>query len=85
MNSDKCRSRTAVDNMIGRLCQNFPFFFSQMTVPNGLIDFCPLCGGSFLGTPQISKDFKLPTFGLLDSASGLRGLLKQKCTFFLEK
>jgi hypothetical protein len=49
--------------MIERLCQKIPFFFGQMTVLNGLIAFYPLCGGSFLGTPQISKSFKLPPFG----------------------
>jgi hypothetical protein len=59
----KCNlTGTAVDNTIGRLCQNFPFFFGQMTMLNGLIAFCPLRGGSFLGTPQISKSFKLPPF-----------------------
>jgi hypothetical protein len=36
------------------------FSFRQMTVPNGLIAFCPLCGGSFLGTHRILKSFKLP-------------------------
>jgi hypothetical protein len=38
------------------------FYFEQMTVPNGLITFYPLCGSSFSGTPHISKSFKLPTF-----------------------
>jgi hypothetical protein len=47
-------------------------------------DFCPLCGSSFSGAPRISKSFKLPTFWLLDSAFGLRGLLKQKCPFSRE-
>jgi hypothetical protein len=37
-------------------------YFEQMTVPNGLITFCPVCGSSFSGMPQISKSFKLPTF-----------------------
>jgi hypothetical protein len=45
-------------------------------------DFCLLCGSSFSGMPRISKSFKLPIFWLLDFASGLRGLLKQKCPFF---
>jgi hypothetical protein len=58
------------------------FYFGQMTVPNGLITFYPLYGSSFSGTPQISKSFKLPAFWLLDSASGLRGLLKWKGPFF---
>jgi hypothetical protein len=34
-----------------------------MTVPSGLIAFYLLHGGSFLGTPRISKSFKLPPFG----------------------
>jgi hypothetical protein len=61
------------------------FYFEQMTLSNGLISFCLVCGSSFSGMPQISKSFKLPTFWLLDSTSRLRRLLKQKCTFFLEK
>jgi hypothetical protein len=62
-----------------------PFYFGQMIVSNGLIAFCPLCRGSFLGTPRTSKSFKLSTFWLLDLASGSRGWLKQKGIFFLGK
>jgi hypothetical protein len=62
-----------------------PFYFGQMIVSNGLIAFCPLCRGSFLGTPRTSKSFKLSTFWLLDLASGSRGWLKQKDIFFLGK
>jgi hypothetical protein len=58
-----------------------PFYFGQMTVPNGLIAFCLLCSGFFSGTPQTSKYFKLPPFWLLDSAYGLREWLKQKAPF----
>jgi hypothetical protein len=58
------------------------FYFGQMIVLNELITFCPVCDSSFSGTLQISKSFKLPIFWLLDSAFGLRGLLKWKCTFF---
>jgi hypothetical protein len=47
--------------------------------------FFPLCNGSFSGMPQTSKSFKLPTFWLLDLTYGSRGLLKQKCIFFLGK
>jgi hypothetical protein len=61
------------------------FYFGQITVPNGLITFYLVCGSSFSGTLRISKSFKLPTFWVLDSASGLRGLLKRKGTFFLGK
>jgi hypothetical protein len=53
-------------------------------MPNGLIAFCPLCSDSFSGTPRTSKSFQLPTFWLLDLASGSRGWLKQKGIFFGE-
>jgi hypothetical protein len=43
-----------------------------------------LCGSSFAGTLRILKSFKLPTFWLLDSASGLRELLKWKGHFSRE-
>jgi hypothetical protein len=33
-----------------------------MIMPNKLIAFCPLRRGSFSGTPQTSKSFKLPIF-----------------------
>jgi hypothetical protein len=56
------RSDTAADNTIGHLYQNFTFYFGQITVLNRLIAFYPLSGGSFLGTPQTSNFFKLPTF-----------------------
>jgi hypothetical protein len=61
------------------------FYFGQINVSNKLITFHLLCGSSFSGTPQISKSFKLPTFWLLDSASGLCGLLKWKDPFFIGK
>jgi hypothetical protein len=38
------------------------FSFGQMTVLNGLIAFWLLRDGSFSGTPQTSKSFKLPPF-----------------------
>jgi hypothetical protein len=63
LDSNKCRSGTAVDSTIRRLCQNFLFYFGQMTVPIGLIAFCLLCGGFFSGMPWSSKSFKLPPFG----------------------
>jgi hypothetical protein len=56
-----------------------------MTVLNGLIAFCLLCSGSFLGTLRTSKSFKLLTFWLLDLVSGSRGWMKQKGIFFLWK
>jgi hypothetical protein len=62
-----------------------PFYFRQMTVPNGLIPFCPLCSSSFSGMPRTSKSFKLPTFWLLDSTFGSRRWLKQKDIIFLGK
>jgi hypothetical protein len=35
------------------------FYFRQMVVLIRLIAFCPSCGGSFSGTPQTLKSFKL--------------------------
>jgi hypothetical protein len=61
------------------------FYFRQMTVPNGLITFYPLCDSSFSGTLQISKSFKLTTFWLLDSAFRLRGLVKRKGPLFSQE
>jgi hypothetical protein len=81
---DKRRSGTAVDIRLNAYART-SFLFREMIVPNGLITFCPLCDSSFSGMPWISKSFKLHTFWLLDSASGLRGLLKRKGPFFLEK
>jgi hypothetical protein len=66
------------------LMPGFHFYFGKMTVSNGLITFCPLCDSSFSGTQWISKSFKLPTFWLLDFASGLHMLLKWKGTFSWE-
>jgi hypothetical protein len=65
----------------GAYAKTFLFYFGQMTVPNGLIAFCPLCSGSFSGIPQTSKPFKLPTLWLLDLASESCGWLKQKTYF----
>jgi hypothetical protein len=78
----KRRSGTAMD-YDWTLMPRLHFYFGQKIVSNGLITFCLLCGSSLPGTPWISKSFKLPTFWLLDSASGLHGLLKWKGTFFL--
>jgi hypothetical protein len=73
---------TASDQTLGSdTYAKYPFYFGQMTMSNGLIAFCSLCGGSISGTPWISKSFILPTFWLLNSASRSRAWLKQKGIF----
>jgi hypothetical protein len=69
----------------GTYAKTFLFYFREMTVLNGLIAFCLLCSGSFLGTLRTSKSFKLLTFWLLDLVFGSRGWMKQKGIFFLWK
>jgi hypothetical protein len=74
---------TAVDSTIGYLCQNFSFFLLANDRAERVASFfCSLCGGSFSGTSQTLKSFKLPTFWLIDLTSGSRGWLKQKDIFF---
>jgi hypothetical protein len=53
---DKCRAGAAVDNTIGHLCQNFPFFFRQTIVLNGLIAFLSVVWKFLLGD---AADFKI--------------------------
>jgi hypothetical protein len=69
----------------GTYAKTFLFYFGEMTMLNGLIAFCLLCSGSFLGTLRTSKSFKLLTFWLLNLVFGSRGWMKQKDIFFLWK
>jgi hypothetical protein len=54
---DECRSSTAVDNLIGRLCKNFPNYIGQMIVPNGLIAFLSIVRQFLLGDATYFKIF----------------------------